>query len=147
MNEVIKMTDIDKLLELAKENTLSTKVLTQAFVSLKQNDAKQDLEIESIKKEVTNIKFNEEITDQQAGIITSEAKRLAYETTKNRKHLFRYAIHDIYKHLTERWNMGNKVRTTKKGNYDSVIEGLRTYKPDVNALQERYEKNKSGGSQ
>lgn len=141
MNEVTKTTDIDKLIELAKENTLSTRALTNAFLQLKETDVKHTKAIEELKEDVNYIKNKEEITDAQAGYITSEVKRIAREATGYPSTLYRYAIHDIYKHLTERWNMGNKVRTTTKGNFQNVVEGLRTYKPNVESLKNKQLKN------
>ena len=143
MNEVTKTIDIDKLIELAKENTLSTRALTNAFLQLKENDVKHTKAIEELKEDVNYIKNKEEITDAQAGYITSEVKRIAREVTGYPSALYRYAIHDIYKHLTERWNMGNKVRTTAKGNFQNVVEGLRTYKPDVESLKNKQLKNEA----
>jgi len=133
----INNNDLDKLLKLASKNNDSISALVNGYKNLSKHIEKTDKEIKEIQEDINQLKFNEEITDSQAGVITSMVKQLAKDTTGYPNVLYRYAVHDIYKHLTERWGMGNKVRTTKKGNYETVIEGIRSYKPDINKLKER----------
>lgn len=141
MNEVgFKKEDINALLTLAKENNESITFLVKGYGNINKAIEANDKEIKSMKEDIYQLKFNEEISDSQAGIITSMVKQLAKDTTGYPSTLYRYAIHDIYKHLTERCGMGNKVRTTKRGQFETVLEGLRTYKPDVNKLKERKHK-------
>lgn len=141
MNEVAhKQTDLDKLINLARKNNESISVLVKGYANINKAIEVNDKEIKSMKEDIYQLKFNEEISDSQAGIITSMVKQLAKDTTGYPSTLYRYAIHDIYKHLTERCGMGNKVRTTKRGQFETVLEGLRTYKPDINKLKERKHK-------
>lgn len=131
------MSELNELMELSKNNIQAVSVLIKSVGDLQHQSAKTTQKIKEIEEDVYQLKFNEEISDSQAGIITSMVKQLAKETTGYPSVIYRYAIHDIYKHLTERCGMGNKVRTTKKGQFETVLEGIRNYKPDINKLEQR----------
>lgn len=131
------MTELNELMELSKNNIQAVSGLVKSVGELQYQFSKTSQRIKDIEQDVIQLKFNEEITDSQAGIITSMVKQLAKDTTGYPSPMYRYVIRDIYKHLTERCGMGNKVRTTKKGQFETVIEGIRNYKPNIKKLQER----------
>ena len=131
------MTELNQLMELSKNNVEAVSVLIKSVGELKHQSLKTIQRLKDIEADVVQLKFNEEITDSQAGIITSMVKQLAKDTTGYPSPMYRYVIHDIYKHLTERCGMGNKVRTTKKGQFETVLEGIRNYKPNTKKLRER----------
>lgn len=131
------MTELNQLMEVSKNNVQAVSSLIKSVGDLQHQFSKTSQKLKDIEEDVYQLKFNEEITDSQAGIITSMVKQLAKDTTGYPSPMYRYVIRDIYKHLTERCGMGNKVRTTKKGQFETVLEGIRNYKPNTKKLRER----------
>lgn len=140
------MSELNELIALSKNNIEAVNGLIKNYGNLNHALASHEKKIKDIEHDVYQLQFNEEITDSQAGIITKSVKELARETTGYPSPLYRFAIHDIYKHLTERCGMGNKVRTTKKGQFETVLDGLRSYKPDIKKLNERLHKSNTEDS-
>lgn len=140
-NEVSKEMTFEELAIISKENALATQGMLKSLGIVLERVDKHNTEIKEIKDDVVQLKFNEEITDSQVSVITTAVKSLATEAVGYPSHLYRLAIHDIYSHLKGHWRMGAKVRTTTKGNYDSVMQGIDLYEPNVEKLEERYQAN------
>ena len=139
--ELVKRNHIDlqQLLEVTKQNAESSTAMLQVVQGFVSKIGTHDEEIKEIKTYIEQIKFNEEISDEQASYISEQIRIIAKDTVGYPSQLYRLAISDIYAQLRKNWLLGGKLRRTKKGNFDSVVEGLKTYKPDIKKLQERFD--------
>ena len=140
-NELVTSAQMQEVLKLAASNASTAESIVNSLGMILNKVDHHENDIKEIKEDVEQLKFNEEINDSQAGVITKGVRKLAREVVGYPSPLYRLAIADIYSHLKTHWRMGNKVRTTSKGNYKSVIEGLNSYKPNLEELEKRHKAN------
>jgi hypothetical protein len=80
------------------------------------------------------MKLSYEITDTQKDIILDNAKRRVMEILSydedNVARYFRTFISSLYTDMRKYKGLGSKVATTKKRNYDNVIEGIDAWVPE-----------------
>lgn len=125
------------LLKIAEDNADKTKSLVKAIQLVADENSQHSKVLAAHTRDIEQLKFDVEITDQEASYITAQVKKLAVDTVGYPSPLYMFCIQDIYRNLRSHWNMGGKVRTTKRGNLETVLEGLIIYKPDIKQLEER----------
>ena len=100
-------------------------------------------EVYALQDEVTNLKLNEEVTDEQASTLRNLVHKRASEVLNHdqaeKAKYYQGFIQQCYADMKSKHNMGGKLRTTKKGNYQNVINHIEAWTPSIGmqALKDR----------
>ena len=99
------------------------------------------VKINTIEDEIERLKLKEEITDEQREqIVTKSKARMCEVLNYNESDIHKYGrvyISGLYSFLKQKHNLGSKIATTKKGNYDNVMSGIQSWYPDHVKLRGR----------
>src|SRR5574344_2459116 len=109
--------------------------------ALAKKSEESNIKIRDIEDEIDRLKLQEEITDEQREQITSKSKaRMCEVLYFNESDINKYGrvyISNLYTFLKQKHNLGGKIATTKKGNYDNVMNGIQSWYPDHEKLKSR----------
>lgn len=127
--------------ELVKARIAKTE---QIVLGLATKFDSQDTRISTLEEDVINLKWNEEITDEQATAIRNKvqqrvSKILDYPNGDSDIY-YQTFISNIYAYLRKSHNLGSKITTTKKKHFDTVIRGIDAWAPNIQELKARKDK-------
>lgn len=98
-------------------------------------------DVEKVKLDIENVKYNEEITDEQATAIRRKvqgrvSKVLGYPEGDSEIY-YQTFISNIYAYLRNSHNLGSKIATTKKKHFDTVMDGIDAWYPNIEELKRK----------
>lgn len=135
---------LNELTEIARNNLLHSQSierrlgLTEANITKILKDVGQhDTQLSEIAAKVENLELNYEITDEQRKMINTRARARVIEFIGYPSAYFRVFINNCYSFLRSNHHLGSTISTTKRRNYDYVMEGIAAWHPDIEALKAR----------
>lgn len=141
---MIPNSELQQLVELSRNTVVSTNVMAETLKVhdglikglLKQSDA-TTLRVNELGKKVTDLELNYEITDEQRKMINTRARARVIGFIGYPSPYFRVFINNCYSFLRTNHHLGSTISTTKRRNYDYVMEGIAAWHPDIEALKAR----------
>lgn len=141
---MIPNSELQQLVELSRNTVVSTNVMAETLKVhdnlikglLKQSDA-TTLRVNELGKKVTDLELNYEITDEQRKMINTRARARVIGFIGYPSPYFRVFINNCYSFLRANHHLGSTISTTKRRNYDYVMEGIAAWHPDIEALKAR----------
>lgn len=141
---MIPNSELQQLVELSRNTVVSTNVMAETLKVhdnlikglLKQSDA-TTLRVNELGKKVTDLELNYEITDEQRKMINTRARARVIGFIGYPSPYFRVVINNCYSFLRANHHLGSTISTTKRRNYDYVMEGIAAWHPDIEALKAR----------
>ncbi len=147
-----KLEDMIQNLALIQERQLGSDDLVRArmaktesiVLGLSQEVNDNSTNINRLSSRVDNLEWNSEITDEQATAIISKVKArvskvLDYPNGDSDIY-YRTFIANMYAYLRQSFNLGSKIRTTRKKHYDTVMKGISAWHPDIQELKNKKDK-------
>ena len=138
---------LNELAEIAKTNLLHSQSIERrlgltemSLTQLMKDVGGHDTRLNEIETKVENLELNYEITDEQSKFITSRARERVIELIGYPSVYFRIFIGNCYSFLRANYHLGSTIGTTKKRNYDYVMDGIAAWHPDIDALKARKDK-------
>lgn len=138
---------LNELAEIAKSTVLHGQSverrlgLTEMNITqLLKDVGSHDTQLGEISTKVENLELNYEITDEQSKILQTRIKSRVREFCEYPSIYYQTFISDCYSFLKKNYHCGSKLNTTKKRNYDYVMDGIVAWHPDGKALKARKDK-------
>lgn len=144
---------ISSMAEVSKQNTENASVILQKLDShdtllngLSNSMANTNAKLESMRGEIDQLKFNEEITTDQHNKIRNSAHRRVYsligEDQYSKDHYFGTFVKRLYADMRRNYGLGPQIERTKKRDYDRIMEGIENWYPygGVKALMAEIDK-------
>lgn len=114
------------------------------ILGLSQEVGDNSTNITRLTGRVDDLEWNSEITDEQATAITSKVKarvsKILDYPNGDSDIYYRTFIANMYAYLRQSFNLGSKIRTTRKKHYDTVMKGISAWHPDIEELKNKKDK-------
>lgn len=140
----VQRTQLTELAEIAKSTVLHGQSVERRLGLMETNITKMlkdigehDTQLGEIAAKVENLELNYEITDEQRKMINTRARARVIGFIGYPSPYFRVFINNCYSFLRANHHLGSTLATTKKRNYDYVMEGIAAWHPDIEALKAR----------
>lgn len=136
--------DLNQIAKIAKDTVLHGQSverrlgLTEMNITqLLKDVGSHDTQLGEISTKVENLELNYEITDEQSKTLQTRIKSRVREFCEYPSVYYQTFIQDCYSFLKKNHHCGSKLATTKKRNYDYVMDGITAWHPDGEKLRTR----------
>lgn len=135
--------DMQTLMNIVGQSAMTTNQISQQIGIVVNSVNTMKGEINTIKEDMFQLKYNEEVTTtQQENIIESARNRVSYILNYDNEEIskyFRTFIQRLYSDTRRCAGLGSKISRTKKGDYQRVIDYIEAWIPECGCAELKIE--------